>query len=62
MTSDSQADTTLAEEIESAEQTQKSFDYVHNASYVRWYEIDDENDLKYAEKQIITKLEKYRKQ
>jgi hypothetical protein len=27
--------------------------YVLNASDVRWYDIDDENDLKYAVKMIL---------
>ncbi len=27
--------------------------YVHNSSDVKWYEIDDENDLKYAEEHIV---------
>ena len=30
--------------------------YVYNSSDVRWYEIDDEDDLKYAEKNIINIL------
>ena len=29
--------------------------YVHNSSDVKWYEIDDEDDLKYAEENIIVK-------
>ena len=31
--------------------------YVHNASDVRWYEIDDEEDLAYANGCIISKLD-----
>ena len=27
--------------------------YVHNASDVKWYEIDDEEDLKYAEQFVV---------
>lgn len=30
--------------------------YVHNSSNVVWYEIDDEQDLLYAEENIITKI------
>lgn len=30
--------------------------YVHNASDVKWYEIDDEDDLRYAENHIIPLL------
>lgn len=30
--------------------------YVHNSSNVVWYEIDDEQDLHYAEENIITKI------
>lgn len=30
--------------------------YVYNASDVKWYEIDDEDDLKYAEKNVINEL------
>ena len=30
--------------------------HVHNSSDVKWYEIDDENDLKYAETHIIPYL------
>ena len=29
--------------------------YVHNSSDVKWYEIDDEDDLKYAEENVIIK-------
>ena len=29
--------------------------YVHNSSDVNWYEIDDEDDLKYAEENVIVK-------
>ena len=29
--------------------------YVHNSSDVNWYEIDDEDDLKYAEENVIIK-------
>lgn len=28
--------------------------YVHNSSDVKWYEIDDEDDLKYAEDNVIS--------
>ena len=27
--------------------------YVHNSLNVRWYEIDDEEDLKYAEEKVV---------
>ena len=27
--------------------------YVHNSSDVKWYEIDDEEDLKYAEENVV---------
>ena len=27
--------------------------YVYNASAVKWYEIDDEDDLKYAEAHVV---------
>lgn len=27
--------------------------YVHNSSDVKWYEIDDEDDLKFAENEIV---------
>ena len=30
--------------------------YVYNSSNVRWYEIDDENDLIYAESNIVANL------
>jgi 2-aminoethylphosphonate-pyruvate transaminase len=30
--------------------------YVYNASDVKWYEIDDEDDLKYAEEHVINRL------
>lgn len=30
--------------------------YVYNASNIKWYEIDDENDLKYAEQTIVSNL------
>lgn len=30
--------------------------YVHNSSNVKWYEIDDEDDLEYAEKIIVSAL------
>lgn len=30
--------------------------YVHNSSAVKWYEIDDEEDLKYAEECIVSRL------
>ena len=30
--------------------------YVHNSSDVKWYEIDDEKDLKYAENMIVKKI------
>jgi len=32
--------------------------YVHNAFDVKWYEIDDEDDLKYAEEKIVAYLDK----
>ena len=32
--------------------------YVHNSSDVKWYEIDDEDDLKYAEDHIVSVLNK----
>lgn len=37
--------------------------YVHNSLNVKWYEIDDEGDLNYAEKNIVDKLftEEYEK-
>ena len=31
-------------------------DYVHNSSDVKWYEIDDEDDLKYAEEKVVVGL------
>jgi len=31
--------------------------YVHNASDVKWYEIDDEDDLHYAEQKIVDAIE-----
>ena len=30
--------------------------YVHNSSDVKWYEIDDEDDLRFAEENIVAKL------
>ena len=30
--------------------------YVHNSSEVKWYEIDDEDDLKYAEGKVVSYL------
>lgn len=30
--------------------------YIHNSSDVKWYEIDDEDDLKYAEENIVCRL------
>ncbi len=30
--------------------------YVYNSADVKWYEIDDENDLKYAENKIVKQL------
>lgn len=30
--------------------------YVHNSPDVKWYEIDDERDLEYAEKNILSKI------
>jgi choline kinase len=30
--------------------------YVHNSSDVKWYEIDDEDDLKYAEINVINEI------
>lgn len=30
--------------------------YVHNSSEVKWYEIDDEDDLKYAEEKVVSYL------
>ena len=30
--------------------------YVHNSSDVKWYEIDDEDDLKYAEEKMVVGL------
>ena len=30
--------------------------YVHNSSDVKWYEIDDEDDLRYAEEKVVVGL------
>ena len=30
--------------------------YVHNSSDVKWYEIDDEEDLRYAEENVVLRL------
>lgn len=27
--------------------------YIHTSSDVKWYEIDDEDDLKYAEENVV---------